>query len=221
MGSFRFRFLEQNLLLLPQKAVFWEDTGILLIADLHLGKVSHFRKAGIPVPQAAIRRNYEVLDELLQIYQVSQIIILGDLFHSVINAEWGLFVKWLTRQVYVKFELVKGNHDILPTECYEISNLAVHQETLLVSPFIFSHIPLESKPASYYNLSGHVHPAVRLRGPGGQQLTLPCFYFGKMNGLLPAFGSFTGKATIWPEKESYVFAVAEEQVLSLGQTTSN
>ena len=32
----------------------WENTNTLLVADIHLGKITHFRKAGIAVPAAAI-----------------------------------------------------------------------------------------------------------------------------------------------------------------------
>jgi metallophosphoesterase superfamily enzyme len=60
-----------------------------------------------------------------------------------------------------------------------------------------------------------VHPAVKLRGNGGQKLTLPCFYFGKIQGLLPAFGTFTGKSIIRTEEESRVFVVTPESVIAL------
>jgi metallophosphoesterase superfamily enzyme len=53
-----------------------------------------------------------------------------------------------------------------------------------------------------------LHPAVQLFGKGKQVFTLPCYYFGETNGILPAFGSFTGKAIIALEPESKVFAVA-------------
>ena len=39
---------------------------ILFLADLHLGKINHFRRSGIPVPSKANDRNLELLIDLLQ-----------------------------------------------------------------------------------------------------------------------------------------------------------
>ncbi|MES2731644.1 MAG: ligase-associated DNA damage response endonuclease PdeM [Bacteroidota bacterium] len=203
----------QQLLLLPQKAILWEDNGTLLLADWHLGKVSHFRKAGVAVPGAAAFHDYQVLNRLLQTHDIRQVIILGDLFHSVINSEWSIFSKWMQGYPSLPFILVKGNHDILPEQLYDRHNIQVFQEQLVMPPFVFTHIPLENQVLEHYNLSGHIHPAVKLIGKGNQQLTFPCFYFGPTQGLLPAFGTFTGKATIRPVKESSIFIIAQDQVL--------
>lgn len=210
-----YEFLGQRLLLLPQKAIYWQDTHALLLSDLHLGKVSHFRKAGLAVPGTAALDNYRILDSLLHTFEVRTLIIIGDLFHSDFNLEWSLFSEWLHQYPALKCLLVKGNHDILPDVLYQNRNMEVYPEILTHSPFVFSHIPLTVPSKSGYNLSGHVHPAIKLHGPGGQQLTLPCFYFGKIQGLLPAFGTFTGKSIIRPEKESRIFVVTPESVISL------
>ena len=186
----------------------------MLLSDLHLGKVSHFRKAGIAVPGAAAYRDYEVLDALVSTYAVRQLIILGDLFHSVVNAEWGLFSDWLDRHPGLPCGLVKGNHDVLPDELYRSQRIRVFEEVLRMPPFVFSHVPLAAAEEGY-NLSGHLHPAVKLRGGGGQQIILPCFYFGPAQGLLPAFGHLTGRAVIRPDRESRVFVVAGNDVFPL------
>ncbi len=44
-----FNFLDQDLILLPQKAIYWKQQKALIAADVDLGKVGHFRKAGIAV----------------------------------------------------------------------------------------------------------------------------------------------------------------------------
>ena len=66
-----------------------------------------------------------------------------------------------------------------------------------------------------YNLSGHLHPGVNLRGKARQSVTLPCFYFGEQAGLLPAFGTFTGIARIQPKKNDKVFAIVEDKVIAV------
>src|SRR3954467_5240451 len=74
--------------LLPQKAIYLPSEKILLIADLHLGKVNHYRKAGYPVPTRANDENTTVLIDLLNFYKPERILFLGDLFHSHYNEEW-------------------------------------------------------------------------------------------------------------------------------------
>jgi uncharacterized protein len=55
----------------------------------------------------------------------------------------------------------------------------------------------------------------RLRGRGKQSLKLPCFWFQGRVGVLPAFSSFTGGATIYPGVDDRVFAVTGEQVVDV------
>ena len=212
-GDYCFEFLGQHLHLLPQKAIFWREANTLLLADLHLGKVSHFRKAGIALPGTAALRDYEVLSALLDRHVGARVVLLGDLFHSVANAEWALFADWMRQYPTTAFVLVKGNHDILPAPLYHAERMTVFPETWHVPPFVFSHIALPEPPTNGYNLSGHVHPAVRLSGRGSQQLVLPCFYFRPGGGLLPAFGSLTGRATIQAVPGSQVFVVTPNAVL--------
>ncbi|HEX8671093.1 MAG TPA: hypothetical protein VF710_04365 [Longimicrobium sp.] len=42
---------------------------------------------------------------------------------------------------------------------------------------------------------------------------LPCFHFGADVGILPAFGAFTGAATVAPLPGDRVFVVAGDEVL--------
>jgi uncharacterized protein len=214
--SFHFKFLEHNFHLLPQKAIFWENENILLIADTHLGKVEHFRKAGIAIPGMLARKDYQVLDQLLDLYAVRTVIILGDLFHSIHNQAWEVFSGWLMQYPATEFILVKGNHDILPDQYYQLNHIEIHHDYLIKHPFIFSHVPIKDQN-KLYNLAGHVHPAVKLTGKGKQSLVLPCFYFGKYNGILPAFGNFTGKGTILTEAGDNIFIVFDNQVIPLAE----
>lgn len=195
--------------LLPEKALLWRKKAILLVADLHLGKVNHFRKAGIPVPTKANDKNLESLLFLIQSVRPNRVIFLGDLFHSHYNEEWEVLRQLIQTFQQVSFELVIGNHDILSDNQYQRSNLKLHRETLEESSFILSHHPLENISIDKYNLAGHVHPGVQLLGKGKQAVTLPCFYFTEQQGILPAFGSFTGLALIHPKKNDQIYVIVE------------
>src|SRR5687768_15648840 len=92
--------------LLPQKAVSWPAKKILLIADLHLGKINHFRRSGIPVPTSANDRNLELIIDLLNATQPERVICLGDLFHSHYNPEWEVFGELIKHFQHISFELV-------------------------------------------------------------------------------------------------------------------
>jgi uncharacterized protein len=208
------RILNEEIVLLHQKAIFWKNPGILLIADLHLGKINHFRRSGIAVPHRANDRNLEMLIELIYATKPFRVICLGDLFHSHYNTEWEVFGELVKNFPQVSFELVVGNHDIMSELQYNRKRILLH-DTLTIGPFLFTHHPLDEIPTGLYNMAGHIHPGVNLRGKGRQSLTLPCFYFGSHQALLPAFGLFTGIAVINPKKTDKVFVVADNQILAV------
>jgi DNA ligase-associated metallophosphoesterase len=204
--------LDEEVVLFPQKAVYWKKHEILLLADLHLGKITHFRKSGIAVPTSANDRNIEVLVDLIRATNPKRVIFLGDLFHSHYNPEWEVFGELVRHFAQVSFELVIGNHDIMSDHQYQRKGILLHDE-LIIGPFLFTHHPLEEIPENVYNISGHIHPGVRLTGKGRQSMMLPCFYFGSRQAYLPAFGSFTGLARIAPKKEDKVFVVADNKII--------
>jgi DNA ligase-associated metallophosphoesterase len=208
------RIFNETLELWPQKAVRWKKNNVLFIADLHLGKINHFRRSGIPVPSKANDRNLEQLIDLIQLTKPERVICLGDLFHSHYNPEWEVFGEVVKHFSPISFELVLGNHDIMSRIQYSRKGIALH-DTLRLDPFIFTHHPLTEIEGQCYNIAGHVHPGVNLRGKGKQSLTLPCFYFGECAGLLPAFGMFTGLAKIHPKKEDKIFVIVEEKIVAV------
>jgi uncharacterized protein len=204
----------EQLALFPQKAVFWKKFDMLLLADLHLGKVNHFRKSGYAVPSKANDHNVELLVEIIELTRPKRVVCLGDLFHSYYNPEWEVFGELVNHFSGISFELVLGNHDIMSDRQYERKRIYLHDKIEL-GPFIFTHHPLEEISANEYNIAGHIHPGVHLIGKARQSLTLPCFYFGARMGLLPAFGKFTGLAPIAPQKNDRVFVVADNKVISV------
>ena len=210
-----FNFLNQNLLLLPEKAIFWVEEQSLIIADIHLGKVGHFRKAGIGIPKQMEQDDLATISDLIHEYKPLKIIFLGDLFHSDMNKDWEWLVMWRSLFKKIDMILILGNHDILNDKFYKDLNFKVHN-TLETGPFLFSHEPLKPKKLisqQLYVICGHIHPGVTLRGAGRQILTLPCFHFGEKQAIIPAFGKFTGKVCVKNVKSDQVFAVAKNKVI--------
>jgi uncharacterized protein len=203
---------KEEMELFPQKALFWKKHRILFLADLHLGKVNHFRKSGYAVPSKANDHNLELLLEVVNLSKPSRVICLGDLFHSHYNPEWEVFGEVVQHFSNISFELVMGNHDIMSERQYERKGIKVYDK-LVIDSFLLTHHPLEIIPENLYNMAGHIHPGVHLVGKGRQSMTLPCFYFGARQAFLPAFGMFTGLARIAPKKEDKVFVVADNKIL--------
>lgn len=185
-----------------------------MISDVHLGKIHHFRLNGYPLPSKASENNYLRLERLIKTWSPERVIFLGDLFHSKINQDWYIFESFVLSYPDISFELIKGNHDILDEALFTKVFDTVYQEECILGPFRLTHDILPSP--NFYNICGHIHPAVRIKGKGLQSIRLPCFYFTKEYAILPAFGVFTGSFTISPSKDDRTYIIADNEVIQFG-----
>lgn len=192
-------------------AMFWEEEELLIISDVHLGKVSHFRKYGSAVPQQAVMGNFHKMNEVLAFFEPENLIFLGDLFHSSLNQEWLLFEAWLGN-IAAEVILIEGNHDIISPLKYEAVGVQLLPE-LVLRNFLFTHHPEER--SGFFNFSGHLHPGIKINGLARQNLKLPCFFRTSHQMILPAFGEFTGKYMLSPKKGDEVYVVTGEEVILL------
>ncbi|MCU0436231.1 MAG: ligase-associated DNA damage response endonuclease PdeM [Bacteroidia bacterium] len=196
----------EELLLLPEKAAFRPALKQLLVADLHLGKATHFRKSGIAVPHAPHTNTLQRLQQLAEMYDAESIAVLGDFFHSDRNAEWDYFSGWMD-ELGIPVFLITGNHDrqLLRSDIPDV----FCGDELVSAPFVYQHHPEETADnRGYYRIAGHVHPGYLLRGKARQRVSLPCFHLQPNQLILPAFGDFTGKEIISPLQGDRVFVVA-------------
>ena len=201
---------KEKLQLLAEKAIYWSAQKTLIITDLHLGKAMHFRRAGIPVPGGVEQLNLQRLEDLIVSTRPNEVLLLGDLFHSDLNSSWQGFIDLRAKHASTKFTLVTGNHDVLEEQDYTKAKL----DTLPFldrGPFHFTHHPTEH--SSLYNLAGHVHPGIRMFGKAKQTIQLPCFFFGKTAGIIPAFGGFTGLCRMKRKEADRVFVTVQDRVL--------
>jgi DNA ligase-associated metallophosphoesterase len=212
----------------PSGALWWPACKTLLMADLHLGKVGHFRKAGVPLPQGAMGRDTRLLDELIWSYKPDNLLVLGDLFHSYYNLELEHFRRWRKRHSRLGLQLVRGNHDVLEPEV--LTSLGVEDLGLRwrVGELELVHNPAEGPgeggetlpdDGAPYVLGGHIHPGIRLRGAGRQSLVLPCFWFGPRRAVLPAFGALSGLGIVNPGPGDTVLALAENSLHAINAGT--
>ncbi len=214
MASVVFDFKGLKLTLLPEKAVWIESLRILLLADLHFGKASHFRKAGIPIPEQVHDLDYKRLEKLVRKHSPTHTYFLGDLFHSTWNEQWEDLLSFLGQFPETTFHLVLGNHDILPTAHYQNSRLQVHQKPIILESLLLSHEP-KPAPNGLLNICGHIHPGILLKGKAKQSVRIPCFHYTADSLVLPSFGNFTGLFLIDGKKTDFIWGIAEERVIPI------
>jgi DNA ligase-associated metallophosphoesterase len=209
------RIRNNTFLLLPQKAIYWKEQRTILVSDLHIGKISHFRKAGIPVPQEGFQNNFKRLDEIIKNNNPTNIIFVGDLFHSDVNHEWDHFCSWRKQYPAIRMDIVLGNHDRLPDNFCDHYQIDIYPKELVIGPFTFAHHPREEFEDDAYIISGHVHPVVSLSGLARQSVTVPCFYFGAQQAILPSFGYFTGGYAIEVCGHDTVVGIAQNKLFAV------
>jgi uncharacterized protein len=205
--------LGERLRMLGERVVYWERTATLLVADPHFGKAAAFRAAGVPVPRGTTTEALDRLDAALRRVRTTRIIFLGDFLHAREGREpetLRAINEWRASHADIAMILVRGNHDKRAGDPPSELDMRCVDAPLIEPPFVFAHHPVPSSLG--YVLCGHVHPGVRLFGPGGERARFACFWFGRAMAVLPAFGEFTGLATIDVQPGDRVWVVADGEV---------
>lgn len=201
-------FAGQHFTLLPQKIAYWQEQDTLLVADVHAGKASHFRKNGIPLTTDLLLNDLNVLLHVTKSLNPRKIVFLGDLYHSNFNLENQLIDSWLS-ELNPEIELILGNHD---KHSYRSSNLTC-VEPYEINGIMLCHEPLETEQM---HICGHLHPSYTLSGKAKQNIKMPAFYISKTQLILPAFGSVNG-GKMYKElvKKSDVVLVTENGLIHI------
>ena len=199
----------QTLIFDYRKLVFWVEESILMLSDLHIGKVIHFNKNGISIPKDISFKNLKILKSGIEDYQPKDVLYLGDLFHSSYNSEWDEWIDFFNNSK-LRFTLILGNHDQIQ---FNIDNLNILNK-LTKEPFYFTHIP--TSKSSNFNISGHIHPAFKIRGKARQTIKLPCYYLSHNQLILPSFGQFTGSHIIdFHSIRDEILVVSKNQIFKI------
>lgn len=205
-----------EVVLLPERAVWWPGARTLLVADLHLGKCETMRANGAPMPEGILRADLARLASIIARTEAMRVIVLGDLLHAAAGV-----TPWLIETVQtwreqsapdVELMVVPGNHDTRLGAVAEAWGLRVTESVRTEGPFAFSHEPREV-PGTFA-WAGHIHPLAAIEGRG-DSLSFPCFWLGESVGVLPAFSAFTGGVCVRRDKRSRAFAVVEERVIEV------
>ncbi|HEV7123580.1 MAG TPA: ligase-associated DNA damage response endonuclease PdeM [Rhodanobacter sp.] len=190
MNELRMHIAGESWTLHAERAMYWPRQQALLVSDVHFGKGSVLRRAGIVLPAGQTLVDLARLDALIARYQPQRVFVLGDLVHgpAPLDAPWvGLVNAWRERHAAIGMILIAGNHD----RHFDARELGfdVITHSLRIDGIVLRHAPGEVD--ARYVLAGHIHPGVMLHD-GWRRHRLPAFRFGTGCGLLPAFGSLTG-----------------------------
>ncbi|WP_339865417.1 ligase-associated DNA damage response endonuclease PdeM [uncultured Algoriphagus sp.] len=210
-----FYYKEELIQFLPEKVAFLPKHRMLVIADVHLGKASHFRKEGIMIPLPEISPDFLRLHALITSLEPSKVVFLGDLFHSSLNKEWEDLKNFIQLFPSIHFVLTKGNHDILAPEIMQETSIEVVAELGVGEHLLLTHEPTNEAREEKLTISGHIHPGVLIKSKGRQSFRLPCFYHHKQTLILPAFGQLTGLHLLKKASRAKIYAVFPEEVIPL------
>ncbi len=188
--------------LLPERAAFAPAAKTLFVADLHLGKAATFRALGAPAPTGVSEETLRRLAELIDATKPEHMVVLGDFTHARAAMTPGLFdslCAWRARWSSLAFTIVLGNHDRGAERAYSECGFSSARAPALLAGIECRHHPIEGAHSTGpLVLAGHLHPVVRLNGPGRDSLRAPCFVVGKRQIVLPAFGEFVGGSLVTP-----------------------
>lgn len=200
----------------PYPAVYIPSIDSIAIAELHLGYEAAMAGQGVFLPRVQLKKERELLEEMLEKQKAKRIIVNGDFKHEFTrggyreNREIEDMLDFLVRR-FEEVTLVKGNHDnflIYPAKRYGAELF----EELEIGNYYFHHghrIPGNFEELEAENVViAHEHPALAICDEIGAKERMPCFLFGKTRDdrnllVLPAFSPLAQGSEIntLPEEE--------------------
>lgn len=206
----------ERLLLHAERAVIWQASRMLIVADVHLGKEGVFADHGVAVPRGPSEHDLARLGELVAAYGCTRVLVLGDLFHGPAGLDDGLLgslASWRASRADVRLLAIAGNHDRPSLRTRSAALVEWCDEGLREGGLEFRHEPVTG--SERFVLAGHVHPARRLAGRRGDRLRMPVFWQREGCLVLPAFGSLTGGYNVRAAAGERLWAVGADAVVAL------
>ena len=167
-------------------ALYWNEEGILAVADLHLEKGSSFATRGVLLPPYDTAATLARLALLIARYAPRVVVALGDSFHDgdapdrIAASDRAALAALQRGRDWI---WIAGNHDPAPPDGIGGSFGAA----LAIGPLTFRHAPTGTEG----EVAGHMHPVARVSGRG-RTVSRRCFATDGRRLVMPAFGAYAG-----------------------------
>lgn len=193
------------------------EAALLVISDLHFGKGSFLKQHGHPLPTYDTIATVDLINTLIERYQPSTVLCLGDSFHDMwvgerLSVSETHAIRSLTEQV-VHWIWVLGNHDP------DIPNGFSGEQVITwrMDDIVFTHEPLANTGTAHYQIMGHFHPKLS-HVIKRQHMTGKCFINSKHELIMPSLGVYTGGLSIDdPVYQEVLSSHAQQAVLCYQQ----
>jgi uncharacterized protein len=196
---------------LPSGGLYWHARKTLLVADLHLEKLSSYAGGGQLLPPYDTAMTLRRLEADLARTGAAEVIALGDSFHrdhgttTLLEAD-RLRLAALTARA--RWTWLAGNHDRAP---HALGGTCA--PTMELCGLTLVHEPRRGTAGL---VAGHLHPAARVR-VDGRSVRRPCFVQDGRLLILPAYGSSTGSLNILGRAFAGLLDLGALQVTMVGQ----
>jgi uncharacterized protein len=191
--------------------MFWPAQNALLVADLHLEKLSSYAQSGQLLPPYDTGLTLARLAADLRNTKARMLISLGDNFHrdrGSLTLRDADRTRLTTLLQDVDWIWLSGNHDPAP---HTLGGRCLPQFEL--AGLTLAHEP---RHGAYGLIAGHLHPAARV-SVNGRSARRPCFVHDERIFLMPAYGSSTGSINILGPAFAGLFQLNSLSVTMLGQ----
>lgn len=168
-------------------ALFIEEIGVLVIADLHIGIEYELYESGINIP-FQIKQTTEAIESLIKKTKAKKLVILGDLKHKVPGMSWQelkdipSFLDRLSSKVEVL--ICKGNHDDQIEKIVPETVKVCGTKGFKIKKFGFLHghtWPSAELMSCDYLIASHMHPTVQFKDKFGYKIIEPVWIKGKID----------------------------------------
>jgi len=191
--------------------LFWQAENTLLVADLHLEKMSSFARSGQLLPPHDTGATLQRLASDLAETGATRVICLGDSFHrdegtsTLLGDDKNRLEELIADRDWL---WIAGNHDPAP---HALGGACCPKTK--IANLVLTHKPTQDL---FGQVCGHLHPAARVH-INARSVRRPCFVHDERLMMLPAYGVSTGSLNILSPPFAGLFERRELRVTMLGR----